>query len=275
MSNSESIVCKPTRWFLFRALVMLLMFGVFSVLFFKDGSTGYRKANEIFYLRKAFDRAAGEFEKMNAGGSLTPDRWKNHAAGQSVEFPGDPALYPTTLKQPVRWPEILQDHEQMKSLQASKKLWLEYSKIQGLPAKTVEHPYDASKIAGQWGAFSVCALLASAAAFILLRTLSRSISADDAGITSQQGRKIPYGDLKTLDLRKWDTKGLAFLDYDGASGKGRVRIDGLTYGGFKQEDGQPAERLMKLVRSRFSGEILEYASILEKIPTADEQSSDE
>jgi len=275
MSDSESIVCKPTRWFLFRALVMLLMFGVFSVLFYKDGSTGYRKANEVFYLRKAFDRAVGEFKNMNAGGSLTPERWKNHAAGQQVDFPGDPALYPASLKLPVCWPEILQDFEKMKSLQTGKDLWLEYSKIHGLPAKAVEHPYDASKIAGQWGAFSFCALLASAAAFILLRTLRRSISADDVGITSQQGRKIPYGDLKTLDLRKWDTKGLAFLDYDGASGKGRIRIDGLTYGGFKEEEGQPAERLMKLVRSRFSGEILEYASILEKTPTADEQSADE
>lgn len=275
MSDSESIVCKPTRWFLFRALVMLLMFGVFSVLFYKDGSTGYRKANEAFYLRKAFDRAAGEFEKMNAGGSLTPERWKNHAAGQLVEFPGDPTLYPASLKQPVRWPDILQDYEQVNSLQTAKKLWLEYTKVHGLHSKIVDHPYDASKIAGQWGAFSFCALLASAAAFILLRTLGRSISVDDAGITSQQGRKIPYSDLKTLDLRKWDTKGLAFLDYDGASGKGRIRIDGLTYGGFKEEDGQPAERLMKLVRSRFSGEILEYASILEKSPLADEKPANE
>jgi hypothetical protein len=173
------------------------------------------------------------------------------------------------------WPEILRDHEQMKNLQTAKKLWLEYSKIHGLNAKTVEHPYDASKIAGQWGAFSFCALLTAVVAFFLLRTIRRSISADDEGITNQQGRKIPYGDLKTLDLRKWETKGLAFLDYEGASGKGRIRVDGLTYGGFKEEDGQPAERLIKLVRSRFSGEILEYAPILEQIPPADGKSTDE
>ena len=275
MSDSESIVCRPTRWFLFRALVMLLMFGVFAVLFFKDGSTGYRKANEVFYLRKAFDRAASEFEKMNASGSLTPQRWKNHASSQQVEFPGDPGLFPASLKQPMPWPEILQDHEQMKNLQTAKKLWLEYSKIHGLNAKTVEHPYDASKIAGQWGAFWFCASLTAAAAFILLHTMRRSISVDGEGITNQQGRKIPYGDLKTLDLRKWETKGLAFLDYEGASGKGRIRIDGLTYGGFKEEDGQPAERLMKLVRSRISGEILEYAPILEQIPSAEGKSTDE
>jgi hypothetical protein len=77
------------------------------------------------------------------------------------------------------------------------------------------------------------------------------------------GAPIPYADLKTLDLRKWETKGLAFIDYDGSSGKGRIRIDGLTYGGFKKDQGEPAERLMKLIRSRFSGEILEYAPLVE------------
>ena len=251
------------------------MFGVFSVLFYKDGSTGYRKANEVFYLRKTFDRAAGEFEKMNAGGSLTPERWKNHASAQQVEFSGDPGLFPASLKQPMPWPEILRDHGQMKNLQSAKKLWLEYSKIHGLNSQTVDHPYDASKIAGQWGAFWFCASLTAAVAFILLRTMRRSISADGEGITSQQGRKIPYSDLKSLDLRKWDTKGLAFLDYEGASGKGRVRIDGLTYGGFKEEDGQPAERLIKLVRSRFSGEILEYAPISAQSTPADGKSADE
>jgi hypothetical protein len=275
MSDSASIVCKPTRWFFFRALVMLLMFGVFSVLFYKDGSTGYRKANEVYYLRKAFDRAVGEFEKMNAGGLMSPERWEKHALSQQVEFPGDPGLFPASLKQPMPWPEILRDYGQMKNLQTAKKLWLEYSKIHGLNAKTIDHPYDASKIAGQWGAFSFCALLTAAAAFILLRTMRRSISADEEGITSQQGRKIPYSDLKVLDLRKWDTKGLAFLDYDGASGKGRIRIDGLTYGGFKEEDGQPAERLMKLVRSRISGEILEFAPVSRGISSADGESSDE
>ncbi len=78
---------------------------------------------------------------------------------------------------------------------------------------------------------------------------------------TQQGKRVPFTDFKTLDLRKWDTKGLAFIDYDGASGKGRIRIDGLTYGGFKKENDEPAERLMQRIRSRFSGEIIEYAPV--------------
>jgi hypothetical protein len=140
-------------------------------------------------------------------------------------------------------------------------LWREYSKERGLDAKPKEEPYDARNIKEQWVVFWACLALAAGTAFILLRTLGRSIAADQEAITTQQGKRIPYTDLKTLDLRKWETKGLAFLDYEGSSGKGRLRIDGLTYGGFKQENDEPAERLMRLIRSRFSGELIEYVPL--------------
>ena len=261
MSSPDPIICKPTPWFLFRALVMLLMFGVFAVLFYIDGSTGYRKKNEVFYLHKAFEAANKEFSEMESSGSLTPEEWKMHAEKQTVRFPEDRSVLPANLKLPMPWPAILHDYERMKSLQWNK-LWLEYSKEHGMPAKPGDEPYDARKIGEQWVVFWICLVLASAAAFVLLRTLNRRISADEEGVTTQQGRKVPYADLKTLDLRKWETKGLAFIDYAGESGKGRIRIDGLTYGGFKKEDNEPAERLMRLIRSRFSGEILEYAPLV-------------
>jgi len=259
MNPSESVLCKPTPWFLFRAVVMLLMFGVFAVLFYIDGSTGYREKNKAFYLYKTFQAANGEFAEMDSDGSLTPEAWKAHAEKQSVRFPEDRSILPADLTLPMPWPAILHDYEKMK-IQWNK-LWLEYSKENGMPGKPSDEPFDARKIGEQWVVFWICLALALGAAFVLLRTLTRKISADAEGIVSQQGRRVPYGDLKTLDLRKWDTKGLAFIDYEGASGKGRIRIDGLTYGGFKKEQGEPAETLMRLIRSRFSGEILEYAPL--------------
>ncbi len=259
-SAPDSIVCKPTHWFIFRALVMLVMFGGFSAWFYLDASSGYRKKNLVFFLHQTFEHASGEFSRMNSEGNLSPEAWKAHAAQQEVRFPEDASVLPADLKLPMPWPEILHDYERMKPLQW-KNLWIEYSGEHGLPASPGEEPYDARKIREQWIGVWVCLALTSVALFFLLRTLGRSIRADAEGVTTQQGRRIPYPDLKTLDLRKWETKGLAFIDYDGPSGKGRVRIDGLTYGGFKKEDGEPAERLMQLIRSRFSGEILEYAPL--------------
>ena len=260
MSAPESIVCKPTPWFLFRAVIMLLMFGVFAVLFYIDGSTGYRKKNQVFYLHKAFQAANEEFAKMDSDGSLTPEGWKTHAEKQSVRFPEDRSILPADLTLPMPWPDILHDYQKMKPLQWNK-LWLEYSGEKGYPSSPSEEPYDARKIGEQWVVFWICLALALGAAFILIRTLGRKITADPEAITTQEGRRVPYADLKTLDLRKWETKGLAFIDYEGGAGKGRIRIDGLTYGGFKKEEGEPAEQLMKWIRTRFSGEILEYAPV--------------
>lgn len=260
-SPSDSIVCKPTPWFIFRAVVMLAMFGVFAVLFYIDGSSGYRQKNEVFFLHRQFRLASEEFAKRNSEGLLTPQKWKVHAESSSVDFPEDRSILPDSIDLPMPWPEILHDYDQMKSLQW-KKLWLDYSKSRGFDAEPPEKSYDARTIGEQWVFFWICLALSTGALFILLRTLRRSISVDGEAITTQQGRRIPFVDLKTLDLRKWETKGLAFIDYDGPSGKGRIRIDGLTYGGFKKEQDEPAERLVRRVRERFSGEVLEYIPVM-------------
>lgn len=274
MTSTETIICKPTPWFLLRAVVMLLMFGVFSVLFYLDGSTGYRKKNEGYFLKKTFQEANTKFSEMNANGKLTAAEWSAYAGQQSVKFsvgkePEDPSILPADIKLPMPWPAILHDYERMKPLQWNIP-WLEYSKERGLASSPPEEHYTARKIHEQWIVFGICSVLFLFAAFILLRTLGRSISVDAEAVTTQQGKRVPYADLKKLDLRKWDTKGLAFIDYDGASGKGKIRIDGLTYGGFKKEQNEPAERLMKQIRAHFSGEIIEYASVVENTATDEE-----
>lgn len=261
-SSADPIVCRPTPWFKLRAVVMFLMFGIFAGWFYLDASTGYRKKNQVFFLHKTFKQASDEFAERNQDNKLTPAEWREFAATRNVAFPDDPAVLPEGLELPMPWPEILHDYERMKSLQW-KALWEEYSGKKGLDSEPPEQPYPQNKIREQWVVFWICLALALGALFFLLRTLGRSIRADDEAIITQNGKRVPYSDLHTLDLRKWESKGLAFADYDGESGSGRIRIDGLTYGGFKKEDGEPAERLMRRIRKRFSGEILEYASVTE------------
>ena len=272
MNDSALIVCKPTPWFLFRALVMVVMFGVFAVLFFLDGFTGYRQKNEVFYLYRTFQVANEKFSRMNAEGTLTPEAWQLYADKQSVAFPDDPAILPSNLKLPMPWPGILHDYKRMKPLQWNL-LWREYSKDHGMDVAPHEEPFDARKIREQWIVCWVCLALTTSAGFVLVRTLRRSITADDKALTTQQGRRVPYTELTTLDLRKWETKGLAFIAYAGPSGKGRIRIDGLTYGGFKPENQQPAECLMRRIRANFAGELIEYAALSDSEPPAGKESA--
>ncbi|MGJ8633333.1 MAG: hypothetical protein ACSHX7_05380 [Luteolibacter sp.] len=262
MSTSEPIVCKPTPWFLLRAVAMLLMFSVFAVLFYKDGTTGYREKNLEYYLHASFKTATDAFAEKTNAGNLTPEEWTAFAKEQTVGVPEDRSVLPKDTKFPIPWPEILTDFDQMKPLQ-SHLLWQEYSEEKKYSATPPEEPFSAKKIGEQIIVFYICLALALVTAFFLARTSSRSMRADDEGISTPKGAHIPYSDMKTLDLRKWETKGLALIDYEGTAGSGRARLDGLTYGGFKKEKGEPAEQLMRKIRGHFSGEIIEYTEVTE------------
>jgi hypothetical protein len=270
MKNPEQIVCKPTPWFTLRAAAMLAMFSVFAVLFFVDGTTGYREKNLEFYLHATFQKATAKFSQMNADGGLTAEGWKEFTDGQTVDFPADLSLLPAGTDPQMKWPAILRDYERVKPLQHNL-LWKEYSGENRMSSKVKEQPFDAGKIREQITVFYICLGLALATLFFLIRTSRRSIVADGEALETADGRRIPFAEMKTLDLRKWDTKGIATIDFEGPAGRGRARVDGLTYGGFKNENGQPAEKLMDRIRGNFSGEIIEYTTepteVAEEAPT--------
>ena len=260
MQATEPIVCKPTPWFTLRAGAMLVMFSVFSVLFYIDGTTGYRKKNLEFYIEASFDQADRDFKKMKTEGDLSPESWKEFASKQEVKLDSDPSLLPEGTKTPMPWPAILTDFERMKSGQPHL-LWQEYSGEMRMSKTPPKEPFSAGKIREQIIVFYICLSLVVFTLFFLIRTMLRSVRADSTALTTAGGKVIPYEDMKTLDLRKWDTKGIALIDFEGSAGSGRARVDGLTYGGFNKENGEPAERLMGLIRANFSGEIIEYTAV--------------
>jgi hypothetical protein len=259
MTAPAPIICRPTRWFLIRALAMLGMFGVFTVWFYYDAEVGYRSKNEAFFTERAFQKAVEDFTRLNADGGLAPEAWREFAATQNIEFPNEEGILPSSLEQPVPWPDILLDFENVRQLNPAT-LWRTYTADRGISFNVPEDYYSSRKIHEQWVVFWICLALFLIALFFLIRTLRRSIKIDAQGITDATGRCVAFDDLTLLDLRKWDTKGIAFVEYGTASGSGRMRLDGLTYGGFSHEHGQPAERMMDMLRANFSGEILEYAT---------------
>jgi len=276
MEVTKLIICKATPWFTLRAGVMLVMFSVFSVVFYIDGTTGYRKKNLEYYLHAAFEKSAQDFKEENNDGSLTPQSWKEFASKQTVDLPSDLTLLPVGTKKPMPWPDILSDYKQMKPGQPHL-LWQKYTEENHMSDKVAEKPFDAGKIREQKIVFYICLSLVVSTLFLLIRTMLRSVSADSSALTTASGKVIPYEDMKTLDLRKWDTKGIALIDFDGSAGSGRARVDGLTYGGFNKENGELVEKLMSLVRANFSGEIIEYTSVEPQTesPQAPEQAEKE
>lgn len=238
---------------------MIVMFGVFAVLFYKDGKSGYREANLSYYLSGAFKQAADEFTAK--GSSMSAGDWAAYAAKQEVAVPDDPELLPVGSELPIIWPEMLQDHAAMaeKGVSNPKGYFDAYRQQSGLAKSPPEHSFSRQKIKEQWVVFGICLGLLVVALFFLLRTLSRKLVVDGDTFQPAGGKAVAIKDLVRLDLRKWNTKGLALAwADDGSGGERKIRIDGLTYGGFKTEDDEPAENLMRALKARFSGEIIDY-----------------
>lgn len=264
-TTQDTIVCKPTKWFLWRALAMLAMFAVFTVLFLQDGVSGYREKNYQFYMYESFKAAGSSFDEMQEAGSLTAGQWGEYVQGHSLSVP-DEAL--GTLPQEeglsLVLPSLLSEGYDVLKAEGGKQgvlqLWREFTKSKGWDSEPVDHAYDEGSIREQFIAAGVTGVLILITLFFLIRTLRRSIKVDQKALYSQNGKTVLYTDMVRIDKRKWDNKGMALIYYMQDGEEKKVKIDGMVYGQFNEADGAPAEKLFARVLSNFKGELLQYES---------------
>lgn len=238
---------------------MLAMFLFLGGWFFKDASTGYRRENEVFFLSQTFAKAEQMLLQQQQEGMLTDATWRAFAEKQTVDFGDDLSLIPASVPQPMPWPQELHDSALLAKGQVA--AWEAFTGRMRWNRKPPEKLHSASSLREQWYFAYGLSALALYTLYILLRTMRRRMSIEGETFLTQDGRSVPLADLTRLDLRKWSTKGLAFAYYPQTGGKeGRIRIDGLTYGGFQKDQGEPAEALMRELRAHFTGEVIEYAA---------------
>ena len=286
MSNSNELVCKPTKWFLWRALAMALMFGVGAFMFFKDWKFGYPEKNVERFYYLAFEDAKEDFaEHLEEGKS--PEDWENFAQSQKVfkeiDDPGETvedvtAVVPADTDLETRWPEIIADFESYQPLYeagkntASPPGWKKFSNSDGRKwSEKSDNLKTDGKIKEQLYIGIFCSVLFVGALFFFLRTNGRSMRVDEAGYTPPGGKLIPFGNIKRIDARKWDTKGLAYVFYEQGGSEKKAKIDGMVYGQFKKEDGEPAQKLYERILANFQGELIELAPDDEEEEQADEK----
>lgn len=277
MSTPDTLICRPTKWFLWRAVAMLVLFGVFAALFFKDWKVGYPKKNLVYYTYQAFENARQEFrEREEAGQSAAA--WEAFAGAQTIPFPEDAGLVPEGTDLNAPWPAILVDYEAYKPVFEegdTKKLapgWLDYSDQRGWSSDPPKAAMDAGTIKEQFYFGLLCAVLTLLALFYLFRTGRRCMAVDGEAFHAPDGTRIPYDKMRRIDARKWAAKGLAYIYYEGkGEGLQKAKVDGMVYGQFREEDGAPAEALYQTILKNFSGELVE----LEPIDDAEEESAAE
>jgi hypothetical protein len=174
-------------------------------------------------------------------------------------------IVPASTDLDTRWPEILTNYESYRQLfDAQEALvvppaWKTFSNSGGRKwdEKSEHKLKKASKIDEQLYIGIVCLVLLLGALFILFRTMSRTMKVDSEGYYPPGGPFIPFGDMRKIDARKWDTKGLAYLYYEAAGNEKKTKIDGMVYGQFKKEEGEPAQKLYDRILANFRGEVIE------------------
>lgn len=258
--SQPDIICKATiDTFVRFGIVILALFG-FSIYFAYDGAVGYAKKNEVFFSYKAFETLGMAAEKTQ-----NEEEWKQlrettplvqavkTPEGKWVVMEGEEA-YPLPADAAV----VTACPDEVKSLTGMRNWhgqWTNYSKRMGMPIKPAEHPYGEGAIFEQWMGCAVGMLLVAVGLFFVVRTYKRELSLRGDVITAA-GQQFSIKDITLIDLRQWGTgfKGVAYFTVNDK----KVKVDGMTYGGFNKDKGEPAEMFMKAVLEQYKGDILEY-----------------
>lgn len=256
---------------------MVGLFGVFAILFIRDWKVGYPKSNVVYFTYGAFEEAKEEFAQREEAGQDAA-AWESFAGGQLIGFPEEPGVLPEGTELEAHWPEILVNYEGYQAaFDEGRELnvppaWLDYSHQQGWNSTKPKTSHDLGKIKEQLYFGILMTVLSILAFFYLMRTGRRSMRVDAEAYYPPEGGRIPYGQIRRIDKRKWGAKGLAYLFYElEGGGQAKTKVDGMVYGQFREEDDAPAERLFQQILKNFSGELIE----LELEPDPSSESNEE
>ncbi len=252
--TNHSITCRPTRDTFVRFAIVLAAFFGFGLYFFYDGTIGYRRANEVYFSYQAFARLGKEATQSAPWGAEMAQKPLIQAeqVGEDWMVEGKYPL-PANCAAAQSTPAEAADYAAMRQGWAN--CWTAYTARMKFPVTPAEHAFDTAAIREQWIAGGVCMVISGIILFFILRTSRRTMSIDGDTITAA-GQQFTVSDISRLDLRQWGKgyKGVAYATVNGR----KIRLDGMTYGGFAPAAGQPAEAFMQALLARYQGEILEY-----------------
>lgn len=266
MEAPRDITCQPTRDTFVRLGIVLAAFFGFGLYFFYDAGIGYPRANEIYLSYQAFAQLGEQATGQSAASPFSRQQWKHEReaapliatwhtpdgklmAGSEQEAAPLPADCEAARSCP---PET---HD-LTAMQTSwSQCWQAYTQRMGYPIKPADHPYTASAIAEQIIAGSVCMGLSLFIIGLMVYISRRRLALQGDRVTIGS-TTFPIRDISCIDLRQWGVgfKGVAYFTVNGQ----KLRVDGMTYGGFSKKDGQPAEVFMQGVLSQYHGDIIDY-----------------
>ncbi|MBQ2813396.1 MAG: hypothetical protein IJE66_00115 [Akkermansia sp.] len=257
---SNDIICKPTLDTFLRFGVVLAAFFGFGLYFFYDAAVGYRRANEVFCSYREFSRL-GAMAMQESDAARWAAQRRNSPLLKAEIQDGELVVRDEAHAYPLPPdceaartcpPEV---HDLATISKSWNDCWLAYSARLKYPATPGDHGYEAPAIREQWYAGGACMVISALILALMIRTKGRVMALRGDEVTAA-GQTFLISDISCLDLRQWG-KGFKGIAYATVRGR-RIRLDGMTYGGFNPEKGEPAEAFMRELQSRYKGDIIEY-----------------
>lgn len=130
----------------------------------------------------------------------------------------------------VRYPRLNEGYEKYRELESAGRAdeWKTVSAANGWPAKPQTEPLD---IGQQYFFGGVAGAIALGLAGWLILSMGRSVQSDETSIRGPTGKRVAFADVRRIDMKKWDSKGIAVLHYEREGKVGKMIVDDYKYEG--------------------------------------------
>ncbi len=130
----------------------------------------------------------------------------------------------------IRYPHLNRGHEKHVELERQGRAdeWTELAAKEGWPAKPQTEPLD---IGQQYFFGGFAGAIALGIGVWVLISIRRSVRSDADSVYGATGRRVPFDAVRRIDMRKWDSKGIAVLHYEQAGREKKLIVDDYKYEG--------------------------------------------
>lgn len=83
--------------------------------------------------------------------------------------------------------------------------------------------------------------------FTFVMSLGRWVEADEQGVRTRGGQETDYASIKSIDKSRWQSKGIAVVQYEKNGQAGRITLDDWKF------EREPTKRILEAIEERMPG----------------------
>lgn len=168
---------------------------------------------------------------MAASAQINPAwKWKWIIMGVVMLAYGGWCIYDALVVYPAH-DERANAFQELKRDKRDDAAWLQKAKEMGWDAEDPGPAHEPKDYTAQWWQLAV-AWPGAIACFIWLgMNMARPLRTDESTISGPGGKNIPFSAVTAIDKTRWNSKGIAIVQYNHNGVEGEIKIDDWIYAG--------------------------------------------